>query len=557
MKSKLIITIIIFTLLFYCFRIHIELKSRSVGLFMDYKTMLHYYYDDNNKFEKFMDKLIQYKIFNILIYPSTFLDLTCEYNEIMLMQGNKLNLLFKTKHFVDAYTYLLIPKSYKDKIITIPEFLNKFAYNKYIIFEFSKPFYYIQKAVMEYHHKYEDLLIKKKFNLIRLQDKGFVKEIDNFLIKGEQRYFISDKIKKNESVIKIHKFNKIIYEKKDINKFIDENVRAVVERNVKGIIIPVLIYKNKIIKLNQLILNLIKRLEKKSYSFARNNPDVNINKELILLYKIIITLLAGTLFICLFPSLKYYFLLLLTALITIKFSLIYIILIFLFFFIINNFILKCHTNNAFNLKNLFLFTGYLFLAGICISNFLWMKITFFYPYEVYGIKIVFILPLILWTVQYIYFKKYHIKQILKWDINMARYIILTLFFILIPVLLLRTGNYYLGVSSLELKVRQVLENIFFIRPRFKEMFFYTFLFLLFMGHGIPVIKNNFFLIYLFTLIAVSTTMNSFLHIHTLSYYSIIRSLIGMGIGGIVGGVVLFYNYFATKTQRHKVTIKNI
>ncbi len=559
MKSKIIIILIfLLTIIFYFYRISFEIKSKSVALVMNYNSFLNYYAEENKDIEVFVDKLVEYKIYNIYIYPSNISDIINEYNEIFSANGLKMNLIFNTDRFKQDFYYLAIPGELKNIINEITEFEQKFLFKDYLIYGFSDNRIAVKKMQVGFKHKFEDILQSRNIQIIKLQNKPFLKNIDNFLIfQKDKKYYLSDIPKEYDDVIKIHKFKKRLFKKEDIRIFIDENCRAVLERNVKGVMLHTLYHNEKIVKLNSFLPELVRKIEKKGYkiTLAKYIYSKLDNLSLIIpIYKIIIFWLAILLLYFLFPVHKDYklykrflifiifpliFMQIILFILSISvISVFHIILIFLFFYYMNDFILRLNKEGAYNIKNLLLFIGAIFISGICISNFLFSYSSFMGSLKVSGIKVGFLLPFIMWIIQYIRFNKYKFKEILKIKIDLLYFIILNTAIFLIVFLLLRSGNYYLTISSLELKLRQVLENIFFIRPRFKELIFYAFLFLLFFGRNIRVIKKNLFLVYFPALISISTTINSFLHIHTLSYYTILRSLIGMGIGFIIGGVIL-------------------
>ncbi len=556
MKSKIIIILIfLLTIIFYFYRISFEIKSKSVSFVMNYNSFLNYYAEENKDIEVFVDKLVEYKIYNIYIYPSNITDIINEYNEIFLANGLKMNLIFNTDRFKQDFNYLAIPGELKNIINKIVKFKQKFSYKNYLIYGFSDNRNAVKKIQVGFKHKFEDILQSRDIQIIKLKNKPFLKNIDNFLIfQKDKKYYLSDIPKEYDNVIKTHKFKKRLFKKEDIRIFIDENCRAVLERNVKGVMLHTLYYDEKIVKLDDFLPELVRKIEKKGYkitlvkyiNFKFDNRSLIISS-----YKIIIFWLTILLLYFLFPVHKDYkkytrfLIFIIFPLIFMRFvfsisviSIFHIVIIFLFFYYMNDFILRLNKEGAYNIQNLLLFIGAIFVSGICISNFLFSYSSFVGSSKVSGIKVCFLLPLIMWIIQYIRFNKYKFKEILKIKIDLLYFVILNTAIFLIVFLLLRSGNYYLTISSLELKLRQVLEGIFFIRPRFKELIFYVFLFLLFFGQNISVIKSNLFLVYFLVLISISTTINSFLHIHTLSYYTILRSLMGMGIGFIIGGVIL-------------------
>ncbi len=543
MKNKLLIFICIITLIFCVYRIHFENKNKSVGLFLEYRNFISHLYEHESP-EKFIDKLKKNKVLNVFATLTTVSDLVYEYNEVILMSGMKLNLLFNSNKFNNSNSYLIIPNRFNYIIEKIDIPLSKIKHKNYIVFETAKPISIVKNFVIVYKRKYEDVLKKNNIIFLRIKNKPVLKGIDYFILQKGLQYFLIDKINtKSQKIIKVHKFSKLISKPIDIAVFINENYRAVIERNVNGIIIPTLKYNYKNIDLDRFLPLLNKKLEKRAYNISDiSKLSFVYNKNIFLLYKIILLITAGLLILIYFSSSRLYIILIIGILSVVKFSLIYIILTFLFFYMLNNYILKLHKKNMFNIKSFFVFLLFIFLGVLSISGFLISKETFYYSQSILGIKFVFLLPLIMWIIQYIQFKKIRIKNIFNKNINITQYSIITFIIILLPFLILRSGNYSLPVSGLELKIRYFLENIFYIRPRFKEIFFYPFVFLLFFTRKYDIIKSNFFVTVFFIFIAVSTTMNSFLHIHTLCFHSFIRTLIGMSMGFIIAcfAVILYY-----------------
>ena len=104
----------------------------------------------------------------------------------------------------------------------------------------------------------------------------------------------------------------------------------------------------------------------------------------------------------------------------------------------------------------------------------------------------------------------------------------------------RTGNDSgMEISSFELKMRTVLEKVFLTRPRTKEIF---------AGHPAMIFAVYFMMrrrwnwafgAILLATIGQSDLLNTFCHIHIPVFYSVWRTLIGVIIGIIVGGIALW------------------
>lgn len=104
----------------------------------------------------------------------------------------------------------------------------------------------------------------------------------------------------------------------------------------------------------------------------------------------------------------------------------------------------------------------------------------------------------------------------------------------------RTGNDAgVGASGIEMKFRNLTERLLFVRPRTKEYLFghpAMFLGLALWWRG----KRNIGLpLFLFGCLGQVSLLNTFCHIHTPLLISFWRNLVGLGLGVLIGGVVLW------------------
>ncbi|OCL25477.1 hypothetical protein U472_14110 [Orenia metallireducens] len=158
-----------------------------------------------------------------------------------------------------------------------------------------------------------------------------------------------------------------------------------------------------------------------------------------------------------------------------------------------------------------------------------------------GIKLAFLLPLILSTVYYLYFEygslgdlKKDINKLLTRKISIQDVIIISTLIIGGIIYLIRTGNNpIIPVTGLELQLRALLEDILVIRPRFKSFL---------LGHPLLILgiylsfkEQQYLWLLLLGLIGQITILNTFSHLHTPFIISLIRVLIGVGLGGVIGG----------------------
>lgn len=125
--------------------------------------------------------------------------------------------------------------------------------------------------------------------------------------------------------------------------------------------------------------------------------------------------------------------------------------------------------------------------------------------------------------------------------------------IFIGVYLMRSGNFpVLPVSGVERHFRDILDQLFMARPRFKEVLFghplmILSLYLLNKGNGNPR-RGKALMVFLWAgLVGQISIINSFLHFHTPWSLSFLREINGIWIGGIVGALLVG---LAAISQRH-------
>jgi len=182
-----------------------------------------------------------------------------------------------------------------------------------------------------------------------------------------------------------------------------------------------------------------------------------------------------------------------------------------------------------------------------------------------GVKLAFLMPLVIITIYY--FVEYIVRQnelstrdklMQIFDMNLkAKHLLILVFIALTGIYyILRTGNFpILAVSSIEEKIRVILEKLLYVRPRFKEFL---------IGHPAFIIalyyfkdlKNN-YVLYFLSLLAVVGQLNitnSFAHIHTPVLISLLRTIHGLWLGLLIGLVVVFiirfiFIYFIKKKDK--------
>lgn len=166
-----------------------------------------------------------------------------------------------------------------------------------------------------------------------------------------------------------------------------------------------------------------------------------------------------------------------------------------------------------------------------------------------GVKVSFVLPIIFISIFYI--KKYFelndsnlvqkIFLILDSNIKVKHVLLLFVFALGGMIYIGRTGNNsIIPVPDVEVLFRDYLENLLYIRPRFKEFLIGHPFLILSLGLGNQLGNKLFYFPFLILAsIGQINILNTFSHIHTPFIVSMIRSVNGMCLGLIIGVLLLF------------------
>ncbi|MGM0414600.1 MAG: DUF5693 family protein [Bacillota bacterium] len=200
------------------------------------------------------------------------------------------------------------------------------------------------------------------------------------------------------------------------------------------------------------------------------------------------------------------------------------------------------------------------LAGSIFLNITLATTEFYNQIESFrGVKLAFLLPLIFTTIYYL-IKEYEIitlddliketEKFLDLIIRLKHIVLAGIVMLGLIIYIGRTGNIPLiPVPAWEIVIRDLLEELLVVRPRFKEFLFgHPFLFLL------PVIYKYFsykllgFLAVIMATIGQITIANSFSHLHTPLAVSLIRTWHGywlaLPVAAIIGiGIYLINKFF--------------
>ena len=163
-----------------------------------------------------------------------------------------------------------------------------------------------------------------------------------------------------------------------------------------------------------------------------------------------------------------------------------------------------------------------------------------------GVKLAFLLPLMMFVVNYLVVfsgEEGVVKYTAGWLRRSPSYLALALAFVAVLAL-----YYYIGrsghtggvtVSSLELRLREVLETIFMARPRFKEILigYPAVMALVYLYRRYPF-KELVLILGLGVMMGSISVVNSFSHVFTAITISASRTLAGLLVGIAIGAAVL-------------------
>ncbi|MCC3144954.1 DUF5693 family protein [Halanaerobium sp. Z-7514] len=165
-----------------------------------------------------------------------------------------------------------------------------------------------------------------------------------------------------------------------------------------------------------------------------------------------------------------------------------------------------------------------------------------------GVKITFLMPLILISLYYLLKLgendlKRDIPLFLETTIKVKHLVLAAILAMIAVVYIGRTGNFpLLPVPAWELTFRSLIERILYVRPRFKEFL---------IGHPLLILalwlsskkrkELYFYPLLLLASVGVITTVNTFSHLHTPIMVSLLRTFHSYWLGLILGaGFVIFY-----------------
>ena len=195
-------------------------------------------------------------------------------------------------------------------------------------------------------------------------------------------------------------------------------------------------------------------------------------------------------------------------------------------------------------------------------------VKYFLEFEIFrGIKLTFVLPLILVAIAFLQrfdvvnearknFSAVHqFKEILNMNITVKTLLAALIILAAFAVLILRSGHTAgMPVAGAEMKVRAMLEQFFYARPRSKEIFIGHPAFVLAMTAFLKKFpKSICFVLTIAATIGQSSMVETFAHMRTPILMSFMRGIDGVIPGAIIGAVlVLFLQIFHRNLTGEKV-----
>ena len=205
------------------------------------------------------------------------------------------------------------------------------------------------------------------------------------------------------------------------------------------------------------------------------------------------------------------------------------------------------------------FTGAAYLSG-ALSD-----VSYFLEFEIFrGIKLTFILPLILVAVAFL--QRFNIvdevrnsvpatqqiKELLNKSVSVKALLALMIVLGAFVVLIARSGHTSgMPVSGFEIKIRNLLEQIFYARPRSKEIFFGHPAFMLAIAAFLKKFpKAVCFALVMAATIGQSSMVETFAHMRTPIFMSFMRGVDGLIPGAIIGAVlIIFLQIFSKQLKK--------
>ncbi len=206
-------------------------------------------------------------------------------------------------------------------------------------------------------------------------------------------------------------------------------------------------------------------------------------------------------------------------------------------------------------------TGILSLTGAAYLSGALSDVSYFLEFEIFrGIKLTFILPLILVAIAFL--QRFNIvdelrksvpatqqiKEILDKSVSVKMLLALIVVAGAFVILIARSGHTSgMPVSGFEIKIRALLEQIFYARPRSKEIFFGHPAFMLAFAAFLKRFpKSICFALVMAATIGQGSMVETFAHMRTPIFMSFMRGIDGLIPGAIIGAVLIIFLQFCSR-----------
>lgn len=182
-------------------------------------------------------------------------------------------------------------------------------------------------------------------------------------------------------------------------------------------------------------------------------------------------------------------------------------------------------------------TAFSLLGAVLMAGVLSQSSYMLHIHQFMGVKLAHALPILLVLGGFFLFAErdkhwlVKIKEVMDSSISVKYAALCVVALGVVAIFLMRTGNDAVTVSDLEISIRSWLDNLLYVRPRTKEFLLgQPFLMLLcYVGY-----KKEYLPFLLVATIGQVSLVNTFAHIHTPVFISVLRTLNGLWIGIVIG-----------------------
>ena len=335
------------------------------------------------------------------------------------------------------------------------------------------------------------------------------------------------------------------------DRVLSRYIRAVRERNIRVLYMRPFPAENGWDQTKTMITDLISELEANGFQVGIANPYDHWQPSPLLLWVVSAGILAGAVllsqyWVAVSPKLLLLLLLLgniaggiLLAVQTVLMQQLYALIAAIVFPVLA--IANCRQGNRVGWNylrcTLWSVAGLVLLVGILSGTPFLIKLA-----EFRGVKLMHLVPVVLVFAMGLLGEQLPLGSWRQFQEVLARYyhacvpvkylLLLALAAVAGVVYLLRTANFILPIPQLEITLREGLERLLIVRPRFKEIF---------IGHPALVIllasRKRHPLMMSLAVIGQLSLVNTFTHVHTPLFISMLRTLYGLIIGYGVGWLV--------------------